>query len=57
MGNTRALLNILKFGVTNPSMERFNADVARVIARGHGYKDQHYLFLKLRQIAKKITTS
>jgi hypothetical protein len=38
-------------------MERFNADVARVIARGHGYKDQQYLFLKLRQIAKKITTS
>jgi hypothetical protein len=38
-------------------MKRFNADVARVIARGHGYKDQQYLFLKLRQIAKKINES
>jgi hypothetical protein len=53
MGNTLALLYTLKFSVTNASMKRFNADAARVIARGHGYKDQQYLFLKLRQIAKK----
>jgi len=47
------LLNVLQFGFTNAAMERFNGTVARVIARGHGYKDQRYLFLKLRQMAKK----
>jgi len=47
------LLNVLRFGFTNAAMERFNGTVARVIARGHGYRDQRYLFLKLRQIAKK----
>jgi transposase len=47
------LLNVLQFGFTNAAMERFNGTVAKVIARGHGYRDQEYLFLKLRQMAKK----
>jgi transposase len=47
------LLNVLQFGFTNAAMERFNGTVAKVIARGHGYRNQRYLFLKLRQIAKK----
>jgi len=47
------LLNVLRFGFTNAAMERFNGTIARVIARGHGYRDQRYLFLKLRQMAKK----
>ena len=49
----RELLNVLQFGFTNAAMERFNGTVAKVIARGHGYKDQRYLFLKLRQMARK----
>src|SRR5215469_3548598 len=49
----RELVNVLKFGATNAAMERFNGTVAKVIARGHGYRDQRYLFLKLRQQAKK----
>jgi transposase len=49
----RELLNVLQFGFTNAAMERFNGTVAKVIARGHGYKDQRYLFLKLRQQAIK----
>jgi transposase len=49
----RELLNVLRYGSTNAAMERFNGTVARVIARGHGYKDQQYLFLKLRQMSKK----
>jgi transposase len=49
----RELLNVLQFGFTNAAMERFNGTVAKVIARGHGYKDQRYLFLKLRQQAVK----
>jgi hypothetical protein len=52
-GEYTGIIEHLEVGVTNASMERFNADVARVIARGHGYKDQQYLFLKLRQLAKK----
>jgi len=52
-GDMRELLNILKFGMSNAAMERFNATVARVIARGHGYRDLQYLFLKLRQINHK----
>ena len=51
----RELLNVLQFGFTNAAMERFNGTVAKVIARGHGYKDQRYLFLKLRQQAIKNT--
>jgi transposase len=51
--DSRELLNVLKFGTTNAAMERFNGTVARVIARGHGYADQQYLFLKLRQLAQK----
>ena len=43
------LVNVLKYGFTNAAMERFNGTVAKVIARGHGYRDQDYLFLKLRQ--------
>ena len=49
LGDIRELLNILKFGMSNASMERFNATVSRVLARGHGYRDERYLFLKLRQ--------
>ena len=49
LGDVRRLLNILKFGMSNASMERFNATVSRVLARGHGYRDERYLFLKLRQ--------
>jgi transposase len=48
------LLNVLRFGFTNAAMERFNGTMARVIARGHGYRDQRYLFLKLRQMARKL---
>jgi transposase len=48
------LIHVLRFGFTNAVMERFNGTVARVIARGHGYKDQRYLFLKLRQMSKKL---
>jgi transposase len=54
LGDSRELLNILKFGMTNAAMERFNNTVARVIARGFGYSDQRYLFLKLRQQSRKI---
>ena len=54
LGDVRELLNILKFATTNAAMERFNGTVARVIARGYGYRDQRYLFLKLRQQSKKI---
>lgn len=43
------LLASLKFGFTNAAMERFNGTVARIIARGFGYKNLDYLFLKLRQ--------
>ena len=42
----------LQYGSTNAAMERFNGTVARVIARGFGYKDERYLFLKLRQQSK-----
>lgn len=56
LGDSRRLLNILKFGSTNAAMERFNNTVARVISRGHGYRDQDYLFLKLRQQSIKNTT-
>jgi len=52
----RELVNVLKFGATNAAMERFNGTVAKVIARGHGYRDQRYLFLKLRQQAIKKNT-
>jgi transposase len=52
----RELLNVLRYGFTNAAMERFNGTVARVIARGHGYKDQQYLFLKLRQMSIKNQT-
>jgi transposase len=52
-GDVRELLNVLKFGMSNAPMERFNATVAKVIARGHGYRDQQYLFLKLRQQSVK----
>jgi transposase len=51
----RELLNVLLYGTTNAAMERFNGTVARVIARGFGYKDERYLFLKLRQQAKKVS--
>jgi transposase len=47
------LVNSLRYGFINAAMERFNATVAKVIARGHGYRDQRYLFLKLRQMATK----
>jgi transposase len=47
------LVNVVKYGQTNAPMERFNGTVAKVIARGHGYRDQRYLFLKLRQMSKK----
>ena len=33
----RELLNVLRFGLTNAAMERFNGTVARVMARGYGY--------------------
>jgi len=49
----RELLNVWRWGATNAAMERFNGKVALVIARGHGYRDQRYLFLKLRQQACK----
>jgi len=49
----RELLNVLQWGATNAAMERFNGKVAHVIARGHGYRNQRYLFLKLRQQAIK----
>jgi transposase len=52
----REIVNVLQYGFTNAAMERFNGTVARVIARGHGYKDQQYLFLKLRQLANKKDT-
>lgn len=49
----RELLNSLKYGYTNAAMERFNGTVARVIARGFGYRNMNYLFLKLRQQSVK----
>lgn len=52
----RSLLNILKFGMSNAAIERFNGTVSRVIARGHGYRDERYLFLKLRQQSVKKQT-
>ena len=53
LNDLRSLLNILKFGMSNAAMERFNGTVSRIIARGHGYRDQRYLFLKLRQQSMK----
>ena len=53
----RELLNVLQYGTTNAAMERFNGTVARVIARGFGYKDERYLFLKLRQQAKNLSAN
>jgi len=49
LGDMRELLNILKFGMSNASMERFNATVSQILTRGHRYCDERYLFLKLRQ--------
>ena len=54
--NWQELVNVLRFKYTNAAMERFNGTVAKVIARGHGYRDQRYLFLKLRQQLIKNTT-
>ena len=51
----RELLNILKFGMTNAAMERFNATVSKVIARGHGYRDLKYLVLKYTTNGKIFT--
>jgi transposase len=53
----RELLNVLQYGTTNAAMERFNGTVARVIARGFGYKDERYLFLKLRQQSKNLSAN
>lgn len=49
-----ALLASLQYGFTNAAMERFNGTVSRVIARGFGYRNKSYLFLKLRQQSVKI---
>lgn len=45
--------NAAKFKLTNGLIESFNRKIAMVIRRACGYRNLEYLFLNLRQIAKK----
>lgn len=49
LDNIREILATVTYGLTNAPIERFNGTVARIIARGYGFRNMRYLFLKLRQ--------
>jgi len=45
----REVVNAIRFRLNNGRLEGFNNLIARIIHRGCGYRDESYLFLKLRQ--------
>ena len=47
------VVNAVKYKLSNGLIERFNGKIAMVIRRACGCKNLDYLFLNLRQLAKK----
>ncbi len=45
------VINAIRYGLSNGRLEGFNNLISRVIHRGCGYRDEDYLFLKLRQLS------
>jgi transposase len=52
MKRSASVVNIARWRLTNGLLEGFNNQIARIIRRGCGYRDNRYLFLKLRQAAQ-----
>lgn len=49
--SSQQVINAIRYGLSNGRLEGFNNLISRVIHRGCGYRDEDYLFLKLRQLS------